>query len=212
MNEAIDSPKLNVSNRQDKKLYGQDNPPKVLTTPLPDPIGKSIEAIVEMHTQEMQNLSAHQRFLEKGSQFFEKPEFLYSLLVGLAIWICGSALNNTEVLSLKFPAFSWHEHGLDAAALLISTGVIIRQTRQEKFAEQRSQLMLQLNLLSERKIAKIITLIEELRVDLPNVVNRYDSEAAIMQDATDPIEVLKSLQENIEQELSAKSSTTDTQS
>jgi uncharacterized membrane protein len=69
--------------------------------------------------------------------------------------------------------------------------------------------MLQLNLLSERKIAKVITLLEELRTDLPNVVNRYDSEATIMQDAADPIAVLKSHQENIEQELSVKSLATD---
>jgi uncharacterized membrane protein len=203
------SPKLNAGYQQEAKLHEQDLPPKVLSTPLPDPIGKSIEAIVELHTREVQNLSSHQRVLEKGAQFFEKPEFLYSLIVGLAIWIMGSTLNDKEIFFFKFPTFNWIEHGLDAAALLISTGVIIRQTRQEKFAEQRSQLMLQLNLLSERKIAKVITLLEELRTDLPNVVNRYDSEATIMQDAADPVAVLKSLQENMEQELSVNSSTTD---
>jgi uncharacterized membrane protein len=196
--------RLNVTHPQETNLYGKAKSPQVLTTPLPDPIGKSIEAIVELHTKEIQNLSSHQRILEKGAQFFEKPAFLYSLVIGLGIWIFGSALNSTEVFPLKFPTFNWLEHGLDAAALLISTGVIIRQTRQEKFAEQRSQLMLQLNLLSERKIAKIINLIEELRTDLPDVVNRYDSEATIMQDAADPIAVLKSLQENIDQELSVK--------
>jgi uncharacterized membrane protein len=208
-NNKMDPNRLKGTHQQDTKLYGQDTPLKVLTAPLPDPIGKSIEAIVELHTKEIQNLSAHQQILEKGSQFFGRPELLYSLLIGLSIWIVGSALNNTEIFFFKFPTFTWHEHGLDAAALLISTGVIIRQTRQEKFAEQRSQLMLQLNLLSERKIAKVITLLEELRTDLPNVVNRYDSEATIMQDAADPIAVLKSLQENIEQELSVKSLTTD---
>jgi uncharacterized membrane protein len=209
MQKEIDSSQFKVANQNDTQLYRQTIPPQVLTTPLPDPIGKSIDAIVELHTKEIQNLSAHQRILEKGSRFFGKPEFLYSLLIGLAIWIFGSALNDTEIFSFKFPTFSWLEHGLDAAALLISTGVIIRQTRQEKFAEQRSQLMLQLNLLSEQKIAKVITLLEELRTDLPNVVNRYDSEAAIMQDAADPIAVLKSLQENIDKELSIKSLTAD---
>jgi uncharacterized membrane protein len=203
--DTLNTNQFNGAHQRETKLYGQDKSTQVLTTPLPDPIGKSIEAIVELHTQEIQNLSSHQRILEKGAQFFEKPAFLYSLVIGLAIWIFGSTLNNTGIFSFKFPTFNWLEHGLDAAALLISTGVIIRQTRQEKFAEQRSQLMLQLNLLSERKIAKIINLLEELRTDLPDVVNRYDSEATIMQDAADPIAVLKSLQENIDQELSVKS-------
>ena len=38
-------------------------------------------------------------------------------------------------------------------------------------AEQRTQLMLQLNLLSEKKIAKIIALLEELREDIPNMAS-----------------------------------------
>jgi uncharacterized membrane protein len=206
VNDTLGSKQLNSADQQGTKPYAQDKPSQVLTTPLPDPIGKSIEAIVELHTKEIQNLSAHQRILEQCSRFFGRAEFLYSLVIGLTIWIFGSTLNDTEYFFVKFPKFDWMEHGLDAASLLISTGVIVRQTRQEKFAEQRSQLMLQLNLLSERKIAKVINLLEELRTDLPDVVNRYDSEATIMKDAADPIAVLKSLQENIEQELSAKSS------
>jgi uncharacterized membrane protein len=90
---------------------------------------------------------------------------------------------------------------IDFGSLLISTGVLIRQTRQEKLAEQRAQLMLQLNLLSEQKIAKLIALTEELRRDLPSVKDRYDPEAEVMQQAADPRVVLDTLQENLTTEL-----------
>lgn len=186
------------------KSYRRGGRTQVLTTPLPDPIGKSIEAVIELHSREVRALALHQRTLENVSEFFNRPAFLYSLLVGLAIWICGSFLNATGFFAFEFPTFSWMNQGLDTAALLISTGVLVRQTRQEKFAEQRSQLMLQLNLLSEQKIAKVINLLEELRTDLPNVANREDPEARIMQDAADPVAVLKSLQENLDQELMNK--------
>ena len=89
-------------------------------------------------------------------------------------------------------------HGLDMAALLITTGVLVRQTQQDKIAERRSHLMLQINLLNEQKIAKVIELIEELRHDTPDVANRFDWEAKIMQQATDPQVVLNILQENLE--------------
>jgi uncharacterized membrane protein len=79
--------------------------------------------------------------------------------------------------------------------------VLVRQTRQENFAEQRSQLMLQLNLLSEQKIAKMIALLEELRADLPDVADRHDPEAEMMQEAADPIAVLAALQETLGEEL-----------
>jgi uncharacterized membrane protein len=58
--------------------------------------------------------------------------------------------------------------------------------------------MLQLNLITEQKIAKLISLVEELRTDLPNVKNRADLEAEIMQHSVDPQAILEVLQQNSE--------------
>lgn len=173
----------------------------MLTAPLPDPITRNIEAITALHTQGVREIPAHQRFLEAIATFFSRSTFLYSLLIFLAFWIVGSWFES--LLPFDVPPFHWSSQGLDAAALVISTGVLVRQTRQENFAEQRSQLMLQLNLLSEQKIAKIIALLEELRADLPEVINRRDPEAEVMQEAADPLAVLAALQETLAQELSS---------
>lgn len=172
---------------------------QVLTPPLPDPIAKNIEAIISLHTQEVRDIPAHQRFLEAIARFFGRSAFLYSLLLILGSWIVGSLFE--PFLPFNLTPFSWSSQGLDAAALVISTGVLVRQARQEKFAEQRAQLMLQLNLLSEQKIAKMIALLEELRADLPDVSDRHDPEAEVMQEAADPLAVLEALQENLSQEL-----------
>lgn len=183
------------------KLKQKTSRNQVFTAPLPDPITKNIEAISSLHTQEVRDIPAHQRILEAIATFFGRSTFLYSLLVILALWIFGSFFD--RFLPFNLPSFSWSNQGLDAAALVISTGVLVRQTRQENFAEQRSQLMLQLNLLSEQKIAKIISLLEELRTDLPDVINRHDSEAQLMREAADPIAVLEALQKTLAQELSS---------
>lgn len=176
---------------------------RIFTAPLPDPISQSIEAITSLHRQAAQDIPAHEKVLETITAFFGRPGFLYSLLVGLLGWFFGSLLSQANVLPIAIPRFSWSQQGLDAAALLISTGVLVRQTRQENFAEQRSQLTLQLNLLSDQKIAKVIALLEELRTDLPNVLDRKDLEAQAMQEAADPIQVLEALQENLAQELAS---------
>jgi len=175
---------------------------QVFTAPLPDPITKNIEAITSLHIQEERGTPALQRLLETSATFFGRSIFLYGLLLSLTGWIVGSFFESW--LPFDLPPFSWSAQGLDAAALVISTGVLVRQTRQENFAEQRSQLMLQLNLLSEQKIAKIIALLEELRADLPEVLDRHDPEAEVMQEAADPIAVLGALQENLAQELSRR--------
>jgi uncharacterized membrane protein len=183
------------------KLKQKTSRNQVFTAPLPDPITKNIEAVSLLHTQEVRDIPAHQRILEAIATFFGRATSLYSLLVILALWIFGSFFD--RFLPFNLPSFSWSNQGLDAAALVISTGVLVRQTRQENFAEQRAQLMLQLNLLSEQKIAKIISLLEELRTDLPDVINRHDSEAQLMQEPADPIAVLEALQKNLAQELSS---------
>lgn len=58
--------------------------------------------------------------------------------------------------------------------------------------------MLQLNLLTEQKITKLISLVEELRTDLPNVKNRNDLEAEAMKQVTNPQVILDALQQKLD--------------
>jgi uncharacterized membrane protein len=79
-------------------------------------------------------------------------------------------------------------------ALLMTTLVLITANRQTRNTEERSHLDLQVNLLSEHKVAKLIALVEELRRDLPMVRNRVDQEADAMQEAVDPHAMLEALE------------------
>ncbi|WNZ22889.1 DUF1003 domain-containing protein [Leptolyngbya sp. NK1-12] len=204
-NKQTNKTKPDHISSNDTEPQAKSDRKRILTAPLPDPVTKNIEAIIALHTQEAREIPTHERILENIATFFGKPIFLYSLLLALAIWVLDTVFE--QALPLDLPPFTWAGHGLDAAALLISTGVLVRQTRQENFAEQRTQLMLQMNLLSEQKIAKIISLLEELRADLPDVADRYDPEAEVMQEAADPIAVLNALQENLARELTPDGST-----
>jgi uncharacterized membrane protein len=91
------------------------------------------------------------------------------------------------------PPFSWLQGIIGLSALLMTTIVLITQNRQSKATEQRRQLDLQVNLLVEQKVTKLIALVEELRHDLPQIENRHDPEAEAMQQTVDPHQVLKTL-------------------
>lgn len=164
---------------------------------VPDAVLKNIETIIELETQHESSLPLHQRIIEKTAASFGQPWFLYFQIVFFAIWWFGSQVINEKLVQWNLPRFNVYEQGLDVASLLISTGVLIYQARQEKVAEERSHLTLQLNLLTEQKIAKLIALVEELRTDLPNVRNRHDSEASEMQKTTNPQVVLNALKETL---------------
>lgn len=161
---------------------------------LPEQVIRNVETIDRHQDRHIQNTKADRRILNKIASIFGRPQFLYFQIVFFAVWIGCSNLAERNIIAKNFPLFELHLHGLEIASLLISTEVLIDQTHQEKLSKEQSQLMLQLNLLSEQKIAKLISLVEELRTDLPNVKNRADLEAEIMQQAIDPQAILEVIQ------------------
>jgi uncharacterized membrane protein len=169
---------------------------------LPETINKNIESVVALHAQEERNLSHHRRWVGTVTHFFSRPAFLYVIVTIVLLWI----LSNTAPKKWNLPRFDpppFNELsvGLSFSALLVTVGVLIQQDRQEKLAEQRAQLSLQLSMLSEQKITKLIALVEEMRRDLPDLQNRPDLEVEEMQKVADPHHVLTVLQETLSQEI-----------
>jgi uncharacterized membrane protein len=166
---------------------------------LPEPVLKNIEAIIGLQSRHEQNVPLHQRTLEKIAASFGEPRFLYFQLMFFVIWGVLSYLNPVGLTSWNLPDLDLHQDWIGVASLFISTAVLVYQTRDGKLSEERSLLMLQMNLLTEQKLAKLIALLEELRTDLPNVHDRQDLEAELMKQVADPQVVLDILQEALEQ-------------
>ena len=193
--------------RKPKPKNPAKEPPKtrrpsvVPTAPLPEHISQNIETIIALHTRHEQDVPGHQRVVEAVTTFFGRPAFLYSILIAIAVWMIPNILPRLGLPQFDPPPFPWLEFTIGTGSLLMTAGVLIKQNRQEKLAEQRAQLTLQLNLLTEQKVAKLIALIEELRCDLPNVKNRYDPDAEMLKEAADPHAVMEALEETLTQEL-----------
>lgn len=167
--------------------------------PLSEHVVKNIKKILGFQAKQESRLSLSDRLIGKVAGFFGKSEFLYLQLLFFTLWaLCTETA--PELLPFGLPAFDAREMAVDITALLITTGVLIQQNRQNKIAEQRSHLILQMNLLTEQKIAKLIELVSELREDSSNISDcpERDKEVEIMQQATDPQVVLNILQDNLE--------------
>ncbi|WP_309734626.1 DUF1003 domain-containing protein [Chamaesiphon sp. OTE_75_metabat_556] len=163
---------------------------------VPEQILRNVETIVSHQDRHKQNTTADRRVLNKIAAFFARPGFLYAQIGFFAIWIGCTQLAERNIIAKNFPLFDLHLHGLEVASLLISTEVLIAQAHQEKVEQERSHLTIQLNLVTEQKIAKLIALVEELRTDLPNVKNRPDNEAEAMKQSINPQAILEVIQHN----------------
>ena len=177
-----------------------DSPTKTEIESLPEPVQRNIATIIQLETEHGQKIPLHHQILERVAASFAHPKFLYGQIIFFSAWWLCSYLSSHGILPKDLVKFSLREDGLSVASLLISTGVLVYQNRQEKIAEERSHLTLQINLLTEQKIVKIITLLEELRTDLPNIRDRQDLEVAEMQQPIDPQSLLVAIKESLNPE------------
>lgn len=186
---------------EEKHIAHYSSNTRIPIAPLPDPIAQNIEAIVDLYTSAEREVPRHQRVVEAATTVFGRPAFLYSSLLVVALWMLPNVLPHLGLPQFDPPPFDLLQLTLGIISLPMTIAVLIKQDRQEKLAEQRAQLSLQLNLLSEQKIAKLIALVEELRRDLPNVQNRYDPEVEQMKQPADPHVVMDALEKTLVQEL-----------
>ena len=171
---------------------------------VPDHVHEGIEAIAGLNSRAERHVTVHQRGIERLTGALARPVFLYAMVACVSVWIVGNlALPLVGLSAFDPPPFHYLHIVLTLGALWMATVVLITQHRQIRMAEKHSHLDLQINLLSEGKIAKVIALLEELRIDLPNVHNRSDSEARAMALRTDPNVVLAALEESIRADLDA---------
>jgi len=164
-----------------------------------DQISQNIESIATFYVREEQKMSPAQRALGSFSEFLGKPLYLGLVIGFIALWMLVNVLPRLLGLAVFDPApFSWMHLVISVGGLITATVVVIKQNRLAKLEEQRAHLDLQVNLLTEQKVTKIINLLEELRRDLPMVKDRHDAEAAAFQQPTDPHVVLAEIDEQRE--------------
>ena len=159
-------------------------------------ISQNLNAVLDFYTRADGKISYWQRVLEHLSDTIGQPAFLGLTLLFVAVWTLGDTLLRWLGLAgFDPPPFFWLQGIVGLAALLTTTIVLIRQNRLAKLEEQRAHLDLKVTLLTEQKAAKLIDLLEELRRDLPNVKNRHDPQAVVLQQSMNPDLVLAALDE-----------------
>ena len=168
-------------------------------TELTDILDKDIETIVDMRMVSERAVGRHQRMIEKVTNNIGRPLALYLILLIVLLWILLNEFHKyLGIPGFDQPPFSWLQVTVSLSALLMTTAVLITQNRQAKMTEQRRHLDLQITLLTERKVSKLIALVEDLRKDIPSVENHHDSEAQAMKEPVDPHTALTSLNKTLQ--------------
>ena len=150
-------------------------------------VAQTIQSVLALQAREEESASRHQRAIERVTRALGRPKTVYGLITAILAWATVNAsLHAAGAHAPDPPPFEWMQAVASACALLMTVVVLTAQNRQAAVGERRGHLDLQVNLLAEQKVAKVIALVEELRQDLPIVPARRDSLAEAMKEAIDP--------------------------
>jgi uncharacterized membrane protein len=119
-------------------------------------VERNIDALLERQQVEEKNKKFEERLADAVTQFTGSMVFVYIHLILFATWI----LWNTGQLGLKPFDASLVILAMIASveAIFLSTFVLISQNRMNEKADKRAELNLQISLLAEHEITRLITL------------------------------------------------------
>jgi uncharacterized membrane protein len=161
---------------------------------LSDHISDNVDGVVALQRRETEALSPAQRRIELLGRFVGRPNYLIGVLLTATLWVVFNLIAPyIGFRSFDEPPFAWLDLLLTFVALITTTVVLIGQNRQTKLEQRRAHLDLQVNLLTEQKVSKLIHLLEELRRDLPMVKDRHDAQANALQERADTGKVLSAI-------------------
>jgi uncharacterized membrane protein len=137
----------------------------------------NLEILARLAESEDAAISGMQLMIERVSTFFGSPAYFAFAVCFIVLWVLINAWGaHRGWPHVDAPPFFWLQGIVSSNALLLTVAVLIRQTRMLQAAEHRAHLDLQINLLTEQKVTKILRIVDELGRELPEQRSRPDEE------------------------------------
>jgi len=133
------------------------NPPNSHMTGI---VERNIKALLERKQTEDKNRSTENRIADTITHFTGSMAFVYIHIAFFGLWI----IWNLGWLGLKSfdPSFVVLAMEASVEAIFLSTFVLISQNRMNAQADKRADLDLQVSLLAEHEVTRLITLVSEM--------------------------------------------------
>lgn len=160
-----------------------------------DQVEASVQQLAELHDAHRRGATVAQRLANRVTETLGRPSALMIVLVLVIVWMIGNyAARRAGVAALEQAPFP--ELGLivTIVALLVALLILTTQRHEQALAEKRAQLTLQIAILSEKKIAKLIAMVDQLRIAMPSAPSHHDAEAHRMAQPADPIATMERIE------------------
>ena len=169
------------------------------TKPPPKPPGlstvlaRNIETLQTRRAEEQARATFEERIAGAITRFTGSMRFVYLHIAIFGVWIIGN-LGLIPKFPLFDPSFVILAMAASVEAIFLSTFVLISQNRMAASADKRDDLDLQINLLSEHEVTKLVALVSAI-ADKLGVETPVDLELDELREDVAPEVVLDQLEE-----------------
>jgi uncharacterized membrane protein len=163
---------------------------------LPSSARENLEVISQFKDREEAQISGLQLAIERISRIFGSPAFFAFALAFIVIWIAVNMWGMSHGWRhVDKPPFSWLQGLVSCNALLLTVAVLIRQNRMAQVAEHRAHLDLQINLLTEQKVTRLLQIMDAPRRDLAAMHGRADDDTSELTKPADTHALMHAIKE-----------------
>lgn len=157
---------------------------------------EAIEAVADLEREANEAISTHQRWIEAVTNRIGRPRTFYFIVIFVVLWIgTNAAVLHARGATFDPPPFYWLQGMVSLCGLLVAILILTTANRIAQIDSQRAQLDLQINLLNERRTAKLIRMLDEIRRDSPQIPTHYDPEVEQLAEPTNAQEASRAIAE-----------------
>jgi uncharacterized membrane protein len=158
-------------------------------------VERNIEALLAQRKEQEQKRTAQDRLADAVTRFSGSLHFVYLHLIVFGAWI---AVNLGWTPRLEFdPTFVILAMFASVEAIFLSTFVLITQNRMSAQADRRADLDLQISLLAEHEVTRLITLVSAI-AERVGIETAEDKELPELKQDVHPEQVLEKIEETEE--------------
>jgi uncharacterized membrane protein len=155
-------------------------------------VDRNIQALLEHRRDQEEGRSLQERVADRVTRFTGSMKFVYIHLVLFGLWI-GINLGWLPGVARFDPSFVVLAMVASVEAIFLSTFVLITQNRMAALADQRADLDLQISLLAEHEVTRLITLVSAMAERMGLEAARDPELAELSQDVA-PEKVMEKLE------------------
>ena len=174
--------------------------PQSPTVPPPSPgslssgLRRNIEALQRRREREQECAGLQERVAERITRFSGSMRFVYAHAAIYGFWILGN-LGALPGIHPWDPTFVVLAMIASVEAIFLSTFILITQNRMAAAADRRAELDVQVSLLAEQEITKLVELVSEI-ADRMGVEHARAADVQEMKRKVAPEAVLDAIEEN----------------